>query len=729
MNKAQVSIDQGADRGRERFRAGEFKRVVALTLKFKRELITGLICTIAYACLHTASISAAFPVFKILLEEEDLTAWVDRTVAENRIGVSIAPPGDARQLLLLKVGGHSAAYQAGVRVGSMIYPRSDETAVGLLHDIAHAPDGATFDLTFRVNAQEAASPTSPLSLGMGRIETQDRLLQWASGLIPASATTDKLGTLRKILIALVVIVIAANTFRYLGEAWIAKGVLLAMMDLRSRLYERTLLLPLAYFSGKPTADVVGRFVQDIQEVQRGMLSLFARFIREPLRAVFILGLALKLDWRLTLTIICVAPVVIAIFWRVGKRVKNANRKLLVAYGSMIDALTASLQNLRVVKAYTAETYERGRLRQVDFRIFRQQLKLAKLQAMVSPLMETLAAIAASLVMVWLASQVLGRHLPVSNLATLGVTMSMLVDPMRKLTDVYVRLIRASAGAERVFQVLDEPIEVSTGSETIEGVHRGISFDKVSFTYPGAERPSLSDISLTIARGETVALVGANGSGKTTLASLLPRMFDPTIGRISIDDTDLRDLDLVSLRRAIGLVSQDAVIFAGTPVENIAYGTEFVERDRVVEASQRAYAHEFITALPGGYESDMGERGTTLSGGQRQRIAIARAIYRDAPILIFDEATSQVDSESEQKIQTALREFAKARTTIIIAHRLSTIQFANRIVVLDGGRIIDIGPHRELFGRCDVYRTLCETQFMSEPLETGAGNRPDTLPDV
>ena len=491
-----------------------------------------------------------------------------------------------------------------------------------------------------------------------------------------------------------------------------------MMDLRGRLYERTLFLPLAFFAGKPTADVVGRFVQDVQEVQRGMLSLFARFIREPLRAVFILGLALTLDWRLTLIILVAAPITIAVFWRVGKRVKNANRKLLEAYGSMIDALTTSLHSLRVVKAYTAETYERGRLKQVDFRIFRQQVKLAKLQALVSPLMETLAVVAASLAIVWLASQVLNQHLSMSKFAALSVTLSALFDPMRKLTDVYVRLVRASAGAERVFHVLDQPIEVSTGNATIDGVRKGIRYDKVSFTYPGAERPSLSDIAMTITAGETVALVGANGSGKTTLASLLPRMFDPSRGTISIDGVDVRSAELKSLRRAIGLVSQEAVIFAGTPIENIAYGAESVDRDRVVEASKRAHAHEFISALPGGYESNMGERGTTLSGGQRQRIAIARAIYRDAPILIFDEATSQIDSESEQKIQTALREFAMDRTTIIIAHRLSTIQFADRIVVLDDGRIIDIGSHRELFGRCSVYRTLCETQFMSELQDPG-----------
>ena len=211
----------------------------------------------------------------------------------------------------------------------------------------------------------------------------------------------------------------------------------------------------------------------------------------------------------------------------------------------------------------------------------------------------------------------------------------------------------------------------------------------------------------------MAIVGPNGCGKTTLVSMLPRFYDPQGGSVAIDGMDIRDASLLSLRRQIGLVSQEAVIFAGTPVENIGYGASDIDVNRVEDAARRAFADEFIRKLDGGYQASIGERGSTLSGGQRQRLAIARAIYRDAPILIFDEATSQIDTESELKIQTALREFSKGRTTIIIAHRLSTIQFASRIVVMEAGRIIDTGPHRELLARCPLYRTLCETQIIQE----------------
>jgi len=497
---------------------------------------------------------------------------------------------------------------------------------------------------------------------------------------------------------------------------IARSVLRAMMGLRAKLYARTLCLPMSFFASQTTADLVTRFVQDVQEIQRGMLTLLGKFIREPMRALFIMYLAFTLDWRITLTMVVAAPIAVAVFLLVGRSVKKANRKLLQAYGMMIGALTASLQNLRVVKAYTAEPQEQERLGKVDWRMFKQQLKLAKLQAFVSPMMETLAIIGGSVVTIWLASRVLDHELPVSKFAALGVTLSMLFDPLRKLSDVYVRVQRSTAGAERIFQVIDHPVEGDETDRTVElkPLQKGIEYVGVSFTYFGAVEPAVRNVSLSIRRGETVAIVGPNGSGKTTLVSLLPRFFDPDSGVILYDGVDVRDARLSSLRGQIGLVSQDAVIFAGTPVENIAYGVPAPDEKSAVHAAVRASADEFIRAIPGGYGAALGERGTTLSGGQRQRMAIARAIFRDAPILIFDEATSQIDSESEQKIQTALREFSRGRTTLIIAHRLSTIQFADRIVVMDAGSVIDTGTHRELFESCKLYRKLCETQFVPEP---------------
>jgi len=715
MNPKIISVQAKADTPQPQFHARDFRRLIRICCRYRGLLLAGLMLTVVFACFHTASVGTAFPVFKILLEEEGARGWTNRLLAGRRLDVTFAPLTDEHMVVIANVETDSAAYQAGLRWGDGVEPPEGTVASKWLEDIAHTPSNAPINLeAFPAGDRSAARRT--VTLTVKDLDTAHRSLRWAASVFLPSSDADKMTTLTRLLIALLIVVTVANVFRFFGEVFVAKAVLRAMFDLRAQLYQRTLRLPLSFFTGRESSDIVGRFVQDIQEIQRGMITLFSKFIREPLRAVFVLGFALFLDWRLTLTVVLVTPIVVAIFWRVAKSVKKSNRKLLHAYGVMIGALTASLHNLRVVKAYTAERREEEKLDDIDWRVFKQQLKLARLQALVSPTMETIAIVAISVLTLWLAQRVLAHELELSRFATLGIALSLLFDPLRKLSDVYVRVMRSTAGAERIFQVLDHPIEADLSSATIElkALENAIEFDAVTFTYPAAEQPAVRDIRLRIHKGETVALVGPNGCGKTTLVSLLPRFFDPTTGRILYDGIDIRESTLESLRRQIGLVTQDAIIFAGTPVENIAYGQNGHDPTRVRDAATRAFADEFIRGIPGQYEAALGERGSTLSGGQRQRLAIARAIFRDAPILIFDEATSQIDSESERKIQTALREFSRGRTTIIVAHRLSTIQFADRIVVMDAGRIVDSGTHRELFDRCPLYRTLCETQFVTEP---------------
>ncbi len=705
-----VSPDDSQRAPPARFRSREFWRLVALTRPYRWSLIAGLVATIAFAGLHTVGISGAFPVFQVLLEKEDLHGWLNRAIAAHRLDVDFAPVTDADFVRFLKIPHDSPLLVAGVRAGDDLRDARDRPVQELLRELAEV------DAETPVNVLVGgASALRAVELRPRPAELHFRLLRWVGSALPPDAPDTKLRTLIYILMALVTVAVASNIFRYVGETLIARAILRTLFDLRDRLYVRTLHLPMSYFSGAKTADLVTRFVQDIQEIQRGLITLFGKAVREPMRGVFLIALAFTLDWRVTLTMAGVVPLAVILFWAVGRSVKNANRKLLQAYGAMIGALTASLQSLRVVKTYTAEEHERARLDVVDRRMFEQQLHLAKLDAFLSPMMETIAVLTGSLLTVWLASLVLDHALSTAKFAALGVTLSMLFDPLRKLTDVYVRIQRSTAGAERIFQVLDHPVEsdLAPGDVDVAPLEKGLDFLNVSFTYPGATAPALSDVTLSIRRGETVAIVGPNGCGKTTLVSLLPRLFDPEKGEVRYDGVDIRRATLNSLRRQIGFVGQDAVIFEGTPVENIAYGASPVDRGRAEDAARRAYADEFIRNIPGGYEAVLGERGSTLSGGQRQRLAIARAIYRDAPILIFDEATSQIDTESEQKIQTALREFAKGRTTIIIAHRLSTIQFADRIIVMDAGRIIDSSSHKELFDRCPLYRTLCETQFVNE----------------
>lgn len=717
-------------------------RLVRVVGPERKTLLIGLAFSLVFAAFHTVSVSGAFPVFKILLEPEGLRAWADRVVAAERIGADLSPVDDRGLVRVLKIRPGGSAAAAGIRTGDEFPTDTEPASDGILHALASAETGAEIGLPVLRDSQRQS-----LVLRPAEAELPFRWLHRVAMLVPADTPEQKLRALATILIALVFVAVVANLCRYYGEVLVASAVLRSLMQLRAVLYQRVLALPMSYFAGQPTADIVTRFVQDMQELQRGLITLFGKFIREPLRVAFLLSWALLVDWRITLLAMLVTPIVVAVFWAVGRKVKKANKKLLEAYGLMIGTLSSTLENLRVVKAYTAEEYEQQRLDRVDRHMFRQQLKLARLDAFTGPMLEILAITAGSLVTVWLLSRVLNHELSLSRFVTLGVALSVLFDPLRKLSDVWVRIQRSLAAGERIFHVLDEPVESPRGAEAIELplLKKSIDFEKVTFTYPGAERPALREIDLTIRAGETVALVGPNGSGKTTLTALLLRFFDPDSGVIRYDGLDLRGAGLKSLRCRISLVTQDSVVFAGTPVENIAYGgvervvaqhepgtrpaspsathiaagspvspVPFETNGRVRDAAARAFADEFIRQLPRGYETILGERGNTLSGGQRQRLAIARAIYRDAPILIFDEATSQIDSESELKIQTALRDLAKDRTTIIIAHRLSTIQFAHRIVVMDAGRILDQGTHAELLARCRLYRALCETQLLAEP---------------
>ena len=698
------------------FNPREFRRVLGLVWPYRRMLLLGLIATVVFAALHTASIGGAFPVFKIMLEDEGLHGWSDRTIAGGRLDVSFAPADhDGTVLRLLDVAKEGAGGQAGLVRFDEVQAADGRTAQVLLRDLAQAKAGEVVSLV--VVAEDDQTERRSVSISVPAVAREHELLRWVVAKLPVAEGQEKIHTIVILLVLLVAAALFANTFRYLGEVYLSKAVLRGMMDLRARLYERTLHMPMSFFADKQTSDLVTRFVQDVQEIQRGLLTLFGRLLREPLRAAFLLALALVLDWRITIVLMLVAPITVVLFLLIGRSVKKANLRLLKAYGMMIGALTTCLQSIRVVKTYTAEDDQQARLRKVDWEMYHHQLHLAKLQAFTSPLIETIAVVAGAFAIVWLASRVLSYDLPLATFVQLALTVGVLFDPLRKLSDVYVRVQRSTAGAERIFQIIDQANEadVTPSEREVAPLSHSIEVESITFTYPGSEHVALDNVSMTIRQGESVAIVGPNGCGKTTLASMLPRLFEPQTGTIRYDGVDIKTLPLRGLREQMSVVTQEAVVFEGTPIENIAFGLPADKQDdaQAQEAARRASADDFISRLPGGYRELLGERGSTLSGGQRQRLAIARAIYRDAPILIFDEATSQIDSESELKIQQALQAFSKDRTTVVIAHRLSTIQFADRIVVMEAGKIIDTGAHKELFERCDLYRTLCETQFVAD----------------
>jgi ABC-type multidrug transport system fused ATPase/permease subunit len=431
-----------------------------------------------------------------------------------------------------------------------------------------------------------------------------------------------------------------------------------------------------------------------------------------MNAIFMLGMALYINWHLTLVFLGGAPVVLVLFGTFGSKMKKATRRSLVASSQMLGKLQEAVAGLRVIKVYNQEQYEQKQFSDINDRLLKQLLNMSKVDAATQPVLEVLGMFAGCAALVlgmrWVASEQLDGAEFLALLILLGAS----AEATRKTSDIWTKIQQANAAAERVFEVLEQPVEVEKPNAVVlPPVTKSIEFQDIVFSYPGAERPALDRINLVVTAGHNVAIVGPNGSGKTTLANLLPRFFDPAAGRIRIDGRDIRDVTLRSLRGQIGMVTQQVISFNDTIAANIGYGRQGATRDEIVVAAKRAYAHEFICRLPKGYDAMIGEQGVGLSGGQLQRIVIARAILKNPAILIFDEATSQIDADSEAKIHVAIEEIMQGRTTFIIAHRFSTVITADVIVVMNEGRIIAQGQHEDLIQTCPIYQALYETQLV------------------
>jgi ABC-type multidrug transport system fused ATPase/permease subunit len=433
-------------------------------------------------------------------------------------------------------------------------------------------------------------------------------------------------------------------------------------------------------------------------------------------------LALYQDWKLTLLFLTVVPAIAIVIRKFGKRIRRASKKALRQYGVMLGGLTESLQGLRVVKVHHAEGYERRRFNQMNRRMLDRQLQARVAKALSAPVIETLSLVG-MMAVILAASWFLfdhakkGQEINPTTLITVLVTLTGAAASFRQISGLNVKLQSAAAAAENIDQVLNMQVEAAPHSrrERKLPAHKRhsqmVTYENVTFSYPGSQTPAVRDIELHIPHGSVCAIVGANGSGKTTLLGLLPRLYEPDSGSIRIDGIDIRQVKLRSLRSQMAVVTQETVLFDATVGENIIYGARHVTGEQMIDASKRAHAHSFIEQLPRGYDTPVGERGQRLSGGQRQRIAIARAILRDPSILILDEATSQIDADSEAQISAALKEFTTGRTTFVIAHRLSTVVGADMIAVMDAGRIVALGRHQELLKTCEIYKTLCRTQLL------------------
>lgn len=482
-----------------------------------------------------------------------------------------------------------------------------------------------------------------------------------------------------------------------------------MYDLRAQMFERLLSLPSSFYDAHTTGNIVSKFTYDVSQISHAGVEVLNALIKDSLIVIGLLFYVFWLDWKLSLFTIILIPTVAVIAKFVGRRQRRLSKALQQTFGDLTHIVDESIRGHKVVKIFGGQKYESRRFEQEARRVRQQQFKLHVSSKISVPIVEFIGAIIMACVIYIGTARAAEDQLTVGGFVAFFTALGLLFSPIKRLTRLTHPLQVGLAAAESVFKVIDEPRETDTGTQGLQQADGKIRFENTRFCYPGADRDALGPINLEVAPGSVVALVGPSGSGKTTLASLVPRLHEITGGRILINNIDIRELGLAQLREQIALVSQDVVLFNDSVAANIAYG-KASDPVRLHAAAKMANALEFIDALPQGFDTPIGESGSRLSGGQRQRLAIARALYKDAPILILDEATSALDSESEHLVQKALENLEQGRTTLVIAHRLSTIKNADNIIVLRDGNIMESGTHTTLMQQNGLYRHLYETQF-------------------
>lgn len=522
---------------------------------------------------------------------------------------------------------------------------------------------------------------------------------------------------KDILIALavltVVIVLLSNAFRYLAQRILENLRIHTLQQIRDTLFSRVVQLQVGYFSNERKGDIISKITADVQVVQFCITSTFQIFFKEPFLLIGYFWLLISISFQLTLFTIAVLPVIALVIGYIVKKLRRSATEGQEAFGEMVGLLDESLGAIKTVKGYNATDYIDRKFRGLDGRYSDIMRYIARRQQLASPMSEFLGVASLSFILVYGGNMIMDGTLAAAAFITYLGAFSQVTRPARAIADAFGNINQGIAAGERILGMMDTEPTVTDRPEakTLETFREGIEFCGVSFAY--ADRPVLEEITFSIPKGETVALVGPSGGGKSTLADLIPRFYDPTGGAVRVDGVDLRDYRIGSVRAHLGIVAQETVLFNDTIEENIRMGNDTATQEEVIEAARVANAYDFIMATEHGFRTNIGDRGMKLSGGQRQRLSIARAVLRNPDILILDEATSALDTESERLVQESLASLLKGRTSLVIAHRLSTIQHADRIIVIDSGRIVEQGTHAELMALEGVYRKLIEMQQLAE----------------
>ena len=552
--------------------------------------------------------------------------------------------------------------------------------------------------------QEASSEEKSLVVLLPKI-LKERLNQLILG-------RSKLETLGRFCILVFLIFLIKNMFWYAQSFLIVRVEQSVIMDLRNKLYSHFYLLPLEYFHGQKTGVLISRITNDITLVRGAVANGFAQALRQGFLVLVYLFLVFWASWKLALVALLLFPPAIIIIGKFGRKVRRSSLLTQEKMGNMTSVLQETISGIRVVKAFVMEKFEIKKFSDAAKDYFKTMVKLTRIGSLGPPLTEILGVFAAVLLL-WFA----GRDIEAGNLdpgrfLLFLFAMLSLMQPVRTLSHLNIDIQQGLAAAKRIFEVLDTEPKTKNHPEAIRmnSLKEKLTFQNISFSYDSSDKKILSKINFEVKAGEIVALVGPSGAGKSTLMDLLPRFYDPTSGEIRIDGIDLKRVDLGSLRNLMGIVTQETILFNDTIWNNIAYGHEHASQEEVESSAKAANAHQFIMNMPEEYQTIIGDRGVKISGGERQRLAIARALFKNPPVLIFDEATSSLDTESEALVQEAIDRLMKGRTVFVIAHRLSTIQNADKIVVLGDGKIVQMGKHSNLIQQEGLYKRLYEMQF-------------------